>query len=58
MFINFNGGEIVEIFAKAIDLADALAASAELAALKEAEMRMMMDSDARAFVEEYQMIQQ
>ena len=47
----------MEIFAKAKDLADALAASAELAALKEAEMKMMMDSEARGIVEEYQMIQ-
>ena len=49
---------IVEIFAKAKDLADALANCAELAALKEAEMKMMMDSEARSIVEEYQMIQQ
>ena len=49
---------IVEIFAKAKDLADALANCAELAALKEAEMKMMMDSEARGIVEEYQMIQQ
>lgn len=48
----------MEIFAKAKDLADALAASAELAALKEAEMKMMMDAEARGIVEEYQMIQQ
>ena len=34
----------MEIFAKAKDLADALASCAELAALKEAEMKMMMDS--------------
>ena len=45
LFINFNGGAIVEIFAKAKDLADALAASAELAALKEAEMRMRRIKD-------------
>ena len=48
----------MEIFAKAKDLADALANCAELAALKEAEMKMMMDSEARGIVEEYQMIQQ
>ena len=47
----------MEIFAKAKDLADALANCAELAALKEAEMKMMMDSDAREIVEEYQSIQ-
>jgi len=47
----------VEIYAKAKELAEALANSAELAAVKEAELKMMMDNDARAIVEEYQTIQ-
>jgi cell fate (sporulation/competence/biofilm development) regulator YlbF (YheA/YmcA/DUF963 family) len=47
----------VDIFTKAKDLADAIANSAELASLKEAEMKMMMDTDAREIVEEYQGIQ-
>ena len=36
------------------ELADAIANSTELASLKEAEMKMMMDNEARAIVEEYQ----
>ena len=47
----------MEIYAKAKELAEALANSAELAAVKEAELKMMMDNDARAIVEEYQTIQ-
>ena len=34
----------MDIFTKAKDLADAIANSAELASLKEAEMKMMMDA--------------
>ena len=48
----------MEIFNKAKELADAIAASTELATLKEAEMKMMMDAEARGIVEEYQSIQQ
>ena len=47
----------MDIFTKAKDLADAIANSAELASLKEAEMKMMMDTEARGIVEEYQGIQ-
>lgn len=47
----------MDIFTKAKELADAIAGSAELASLKEAEMKMMMDSEARGIVEEYQGIQ-
>ena len=47
----------MDIFSKAKELADAIAGSAELASLKEAEMKMMMDSEARSIVEEYQGIQ-
>ena len=47
----------MDIFTKAKELADAIAGSAELASLKEAEMKMMMDSEARSIVEEYQGIQ-
>lgn len=47
----------MEIYTKAKELADAIAASPELAALKEAELKMMMDSSARAIVEEYQTMQ-
>ncbi len=47
----------MDILAKAKELADAIAGSAELAALRDAEMRMMMDNDARVIVEEYQEIQ-
>ena len=47
----------MDIFTKAKDLADAIANSTELASLKEAEMKMMMDSEARSIVEEYQNIQ-
>lgn len=47
----------MEIYAKAKELAEALAASAELAAVKEAEVKMMMDEEARSVVEEYQTIQ-
>lgn len=48
----------MDIFTKAKELADAIANSDELKALKAAEMEMMMDSDARGIVEEYQTIQQ
>ena len=47
----------MDIFTKAKELADAIANSTELASLKEAEMKMMMDNEARAIVEEYQGIQ-
>ena len=47
----------MEIYAKAKELAEALAASSELAAVKEAEVKMMMDNEARNIVEEYQTIQ-
>ena len=47
----------MEIYAKAKELAEALANSAELAAVKEAEIKMMMDAEARAIIEEYQTIQ-
>ncbi len=47
----------MEIYTKAKELADAIAASSELTALKEAELTMMMDSTARGIVEEYQTIQ-
>lgn len=47
----------MDIFTKAKELADAIANSTELASLKEAEMKMMMDSEARGIVEEYQNIQ-
>ena len=47
----------MEIYAKAKELAEALAASSELAAVKEAEVKMMMDTEARNVVEEYQTIQ-
>jgi len=47
----------VEIYAKAKELAEALAASSELAAVKDAEIKMMMDTEARSVVEEYQTIQ-
>lgn len=48
----------MDIFTKAKELADAIATSTELANLKDAELKMMMDSEARAIVEEYQGIQQ
>lgn len=48
----------MEIYVKARELAEAISGSTELAALKEAEMKMMMDDAARAIVEEYQSIQQ
>ena len=48
----------MEIFTKAKELADAIAASEELKTLKAAEMQMMMDNDAREIIEEYQSIQQ
>lgn len=47
----------MEIYAKAKELAEALAQSSELAAVKEAEMKMMMDEEARNIIEEYQTIQ-
>ena len=47
----------MDIFTKAKELADAIAGSAELASLKEAEMKMMMDSEASSIVEEYKGIQ-
>ena len=47
----------MEIYTKAKELADAIAASTELAALKEAELNMMMDDKARSIVEEYQTMQ-
>ena len=47
----------VEIYTKAKELADAIAASSELTALKEAELNMMMDAEARVIVEEYQTMQ-
>lgn len=47
----------VEIYTKAKELADAIAASSELEALKEAELKMMMDAEARTIVEEYQTMQ-
>ncbi len=47
----------MEIYAKAKELAEALAQSNELAAVKEAEAKMMMDTDARNIIEEYQTIQ-
>lgn len=47
----------VDIFTKAKELADAISGSQELATLKEAEMQMMMDTEARSIVEEYQTIQ-
>lgn len=47
----------MEIYTKAKELADAIAASTELAALKEAELKMMMDDTARSIVEEYQTMQ-
>lgn len=47
----------MEIYAKAKELAEALANSAELTAVKEAEVKMMMDTEARAIIEEYQTIQ-
>lgn len=48
----------MEIYAKAKELAEAISNSTELAALKQAELKMMMDDAARAIVEEYQGIQQ
>lgn len=47
----------VDIFTKAKELADAISGSQELATLKEAEMQMMMDTEARSIIEEYQTIQ-
>lgn len=47
----------MDIFTKAKELADAISGSQELATLKEAEMQMMMDTEARSIVEEYQTIQ-
>ena len=47
----------MEIYTKAKELADAIAASSELTALKEAELNMMMDAEARVIVEEYQTMQ-
>lgn len=47
----------MEIYTKAKELADAIANSAELTALKEAELNMMMDNTARGIVEEYQAVQ-
>ena len=43
----------MDIFTKAKDLADAIANSAELASLKEAEMKITMDTEPREIVEEY-----
>lgn len=47
----------MEIYTKAKELADAIASSPELTALKEAELKMMMDQTARSIVEEYQTMQ-
>lgn len=47
----------VLIYTKAKELADAIASSAELSTLKDAEMTMMMDVEARGIVDEYQAMQ-
>ena len=49
---NFTEVLIVEIYAKAKELAEALAQSSELAAVKEAETKMMMDAEARNIIDE------